>query len=101
MSTGPKAHRVNRKCNLTQHYAKGIMSNRLQNFCPSKTVHSRIVNALWIEYGGTPWNMAPDWEPERAWARQLDLTLIPNLGPMSVAILVQWLAAGDEDEQSK
>ena len=41
--------------------------------------------------------MPPDWEPERTWARQLDLTLIPNLGPMSVAILDQWLAAGDDD----
>ncbi|CAN7608822.1 hypothetical protein LJR231_004565 [Phyllobacterium sp. LjRoot231] len=74
------------------------MRNRLQTFCPSKTVHSRIVNALWIEFGGTPWNMPPDWEPERAWARQLDLTLIPNLGPMSVAILDQWLAAGDDND---
>ncbi|UXN61169.1 hypothetical protein [Phyllobacterium zundukense] len=45
--------------------------------------------------------MPPDWEPERAWARQLDLTLIPNLGPMSVAILDQWLAADDDDESDE
>ncbi|WP_337354874.1 MULTISPECIES: hypothetical protein [Phyllobacterium] len=41
--------------------------------------------------------MPPDWEPDRQWASTLELNLIPNLGPMSVAILREWLAAGDDE----
>lgn len=77
------------------------MRHRLQTFCPSKKVHSRIANALWIEYGGSPWDMPPDWEPSREWAFQLDLNLIPNLGPISVAILCDWLEAGDDEENAE
>lgn len=76
-----------------------LMPHLLQSFCPSKTVHTRIANALWVEYGGAPWDMPPDWEPERSWASRLELNLIPNLGPMSVAILREWLSAGDDEPE--
>ncbi|MCO4319286.1 hypothetical protein M8997_019035 [Phyllobacterium sp. 21LDTY02-6] len=81
----------------SMHVLELPMRYRLRDFCPSKTVHSRISNALWIEYGGSPWDMPQDWEPERIWAASLDLNLIPNLGPMSVAILRNWLVAGDSE----
>ncbi|MGH6862016.1 MAG: hypothetical protein ACRECY_17335 [Phyllobacterium sp.] len=74
------------------------MRYRLKTFCPSKTVHSRIANALWVEHGGAPWDMPPDWEPDEDWVAELNLDLIPNLGPLSVSILRGWLAANGRGE---